>query len=102
MEKPTTKLSAQDRVILLCVATGIQHASVGVNDHAMQSMAIRGFIAHNRESGVYSLTDRPSLALRQAERAVKRTGPVGALLGSGRESTMLDIGRAWARRGIVP
>jgi hypothetical protein len=23
----------------------------------MQSMAIRGFIAHNRESGAYSLTD---------------------------------------------
>ena len=57
MEKPTTKLSAQDRVILFCVATGIQHASVGINDHAMQSMAIRGFIAHNRESGAYSLTD---------------------------------------------
>ena len=25
MEKPTTKLSAQDRVILFCVATGIDH-----------------------------------------------------------------------------
>jgi DNA-binding PadR family transcriptional regulator len=23
----------------------------------MQSMAIRGFIAHNRETGVYALTD---------------------------------------------
>jgi hypothetical protein len=57
MEKPTTKLSAQDRVILFCVATGIHHASVGIVDHAMQSMAIRGFIAHNRESGAYTLTD---------------------------------------------
>jgi DNA-binding PadR family transcriptional regulator len=57
MEKPTTKLSAQDRVILFCVATGINNGSVGIIDHAMQSMAIRGFIAHNRESGVYALTD---------------------------------------------
>ena len=57
MEKPTTKLSAQDRVILFCVATGINHGSVGIIDHAMQSMAIGGFIAYNRESGVYALTD---------------------------------------------
>jgi hypothetical protein len=56
MEKPTTKLSAQDRVILFCVATDIGHGSVGIIDHAMQSMAIRGFIAHNRESGAYTLT----------------------------------------------
>jgi hypothetical protein len=57
MEKPTTKLSAQDRVILFCVATRIDHGSVGIIDHAIQSMAIRGFIAHNRESGAYTLTD---------------------------------------------
>ena len=57
MDKPTTTLSPQDRVILFCVATGIVHGSVGITDHAMQSMAIRGFIAHNRESGVYTLTD---------------------------------------------
>ena len=57
MEKPTTKLSAQDRVILFCVATGIDHGSASIIDHAMQSMAIRGFIAHNRESGAYTLTD---------------------------------------------
>ena len=49
--------SAQDRVVLFCVATGIDHGSVGIIDHAMQSMAIRGFIAHNRESGAYTLTD---------------------------------------------
>jgi hypothetical protein len=30
---------------------------LGITDHAMQSMAIRGFIAHNRESGAYALTD---------------------------------------------
>jgi hypothetical protein len=42
MEKPTTKLSAQDRVILFCVATGSDHGSVGIIDYAMQSMAIGG------------------------------------------------------------
>jgi hypothetical protein len=35
----------------------LRHGSVGIIDHAMQSMAIRGFIAHNRESGAYTLTD---------------------------------------------
>jgi hypothetical protein len=35
MEKPTTKLSPQDCVILFCVATGIHHASVGIIDHAI-------------------------------------------------------------------
>jgi hypothetical protein len=57
MAKPTTELSAQDRVILFCTATGIDHAAVGILANAMQSMAIRGFIAHNRESGSYTLTD---------------------------------------------
>jgi hypothetical protein len=57
MEKSTTKPSAHDRVILFCVATGIHHGLVGITDHEMQSMAIRGFIAHNRESGAYMLTD---------------------------------------------
>jgi hypothetical protein len=57
MAKPTTELSAQDRVILFCTATGIDHAAVGILAHAMQSMAIRGFIAYNRESGSYTLTD---------------------------------------------
>jgi hypothetical protein len=33
------------------------HAAVGILVHAMQSMAVRGFIAHNRESGAYTLTD---------------------------------------------
>ena len=30
MAKATTKLSAQDRVILFCAATGIDHAAVGI------------------------------------------------------------------------
>jgi hypothetical protein len=41
MAKATTKLNAQDRVILFCAATGIEHAAVGILAHAMQSMAIR-------------------------------------------------------------
>jgi hypothetical protein len=44
-------------VILFCAATGIAHAAVGILAHAMQSMVIRGFIAHIRESGAYTLTD---------------------------------------------
>jgi hypothetical protein len=64
MEKLTTTLSAHDRVILFCVATGIDHGSVHVTAHAMQSMAIRGFIAHNRESGAYTLTDSGRATLR--------------------------------------
>jgi hypothetical protein len=48
---------------LFCVATAIVHGSVGISDHAMQSMAIRGFIAHNRESGAYTLTDSGRAAL---------------------------------------
>ena len=55
MAKATTKLNAQDRVTLFCAATGIDHAAVGILAHAMQSMTIRGFIAHNRESGAYGL-----------------------------------------------
>jgi hypothetical protein len=57
MEKLTTKLTAQDRVILFCAATRIDYAAIGISARAMQSMAIRGFIAHNRESGAYTLTD---------------------------------------------
>jgi hypothetical protein len=56
-KKATTNLNAQDRVILFCAATGINHAAVGIVAHAMQSMAVRGFIAHNRETGAYALTD---------------------------------------------
>jgi hypothetical protein len=57
MTKARTKLNAEERVILLCAGTGIDHAAVGILAHAMQSMAVRGFIAHNRETGVYALTD---------------------------------------------
>ena len=65
MEKPTTKLNAQDRVILFCVATGIVHGSVHITDHAMQSMAIRGFSRNNRESGAYTLRTAAAPRLRR-------------------------------------
>ena len=44
MAKATTKLNAEDRVILFCAAAGIDHAAVGILARAMQSMAIRGYI----------------------------------------------------------
>jgi hypothetical protein len=49
--------SPQDRVILFCGPTGIDHAAVGILAHAMQSMAIRGFIVHERLIRAYALTD---------------------------------------------
>jgi hypothetical protein len=59
----TTKLTAQDQVILFCTATGIRHVAVGIAVHAMQSMAVRGFIVHDRHSGAYTLTDSGRAAL---------------------------------------
>jgi hypothetical protein len=52
----TTNLSAQDRVILFCAATGIQHADVRIPVQAMQSMAIRGSIEHHNQTQAYALT----------------------------------------------
>jgi hypothetical protein len=57
MAKSTTTLTAQERVILFCAATGINYSLVGITAHAMQSMGVRGFITHDRESGAYALTD---------------------------------------------
>lgn len=57
MAKSTTTLAAQERVILFCAATGLNHAAVGITAHAMQSMAVRGFITYDRETGAYMLTD---------------------------------------------
>jgi hypothetical protein len=38
---------------LFCVATGIEHAAVGILVQAMQSMAVRVFIVHDRQSDTY-------------------------------------------------
>ena len=56
MAKATTKLNAPDRMILFCAAAGIEHGAVGILARAMQSMAIRGYIEHDHESGAYVLT----------------------------------------------
>ena len=53
MAKATTTLTAQDQVILFCTATGISHVAVGITVHAMQSLGVRGFIVHDRQSGAY-------------------------------------------------
>ena len=65
MAKAPTQLTAQERVILFCVGTRIDHAAVGILNHAMQSMAVHGFITHDRESGAYALTDSGYAALTE-------------------------------------
>ena len=59
-------------MILFCAATGISHTAVGITTQAMQSMAVRGFIAHNRESGAYTLTGQWT---RYARRDLRKRGP---------------------------
>jgi hypothetical protein len=44
MARTTPPLTAQERVILFCTATGVGHAADGITAHAMQSMAIKGHI----------------------------------------------------------
>ena len=55
----TTTLTAQERVILFCTATGVSHAAVGITAHAMQSMAIKGFIVHDSHPQVARLRAAP-------------------------------------------
>jgi hypothetical protein len=40
-----------------------QPCRFGITAHAMQSMAIKGFIVNDRESGAYALTDSGRAAL---------------------------------------
>jgi hypothetical protein len=56
-QRATTELTAQERVILFCAATGISHVAIGITAHAMQAMGIKGFVVHDRETGAYTLTD---------------------------------------------
>ena len=53
-KRRTMKLSAQDRVISFCAATGIDHAAVGILAHAMQSMAVRGIYRARSRRGLYA------------------------------------------------
>ena len=70
MAKTTPPLTAQERVILFCTATGVSHAAVGITAHAMQSMAIKGFIVHNRESGAFGL-DVPWFLQQRADEVIE-------------------------------
>jgi hypothetical protein len=63
-KKAATTLTAEERVILFCVATRISHAAVGITTHAMQSMAVKAFIVHDRETDAYALTDSGRATLR--------------------------------------
>ena len=56
MAKATTKLNAQDRVILFCAATGIEHAAVGILAQAMQSMGESG--AYAKDAQIFELGQR--------------------------------------------
>jgi len=79
MAKTTTPLTAQERVILFCTATGVSHPAVGITAHAMQSMAVKGFIVHDRESEAYALTNsgRAALLAILVDAGLTWTGPRG-------------------------
>ena len=96
----TTPLTAEERVILFCTATGVSHAAVGITAHAMQSMAIRGFIVHDRESGACPHGQRTRCAPRnprgcgadidRAARREQRYEPT-------REAAMAAFAKSWRR-----
>jgi hypothetical protein len=50
-----SRLTARDRVVLFCAATGTDHAAIGITARAMQAMAIRGLIARDH-TGAYVIT----------------------------------------------
>ena len=50
-------LTARDRIILFCAATGTDHTAIGITARAMKAMAARGLIARDA-AGVHGLTDR--------------------------------------------
>src|SRR5262249_38329852 len=75
MAKATTKLNAEDRVILFCAAAGIEHAAVGIFARAQQSMAI-GSVAGlgGIEGGVGSggsTSSHPGVERRIGDQAMK-------------------------------
>jgi hypothetical protein len=55
MAKAPTALTAQERVILFCAATGIDHAAVGILAHAMNRGASlpRGVGSHGKVSDIW-------------------------------------------------
>ena len=79
-------------MILFCTATGVRHAAVGITAHAMQSMAIKGFIVHDRESGPMRL--RTADALRSLHRPGREAG---ATYEPPREAAMAAFAKIWRR-----
>jgi hypothetical protein len=76
MAKATTKLNGQDRVILFCAATGIDHAAVGILAHD----AVNGYPGIHRARspgrGVYATdSGRAALAAILAEISSLRRRP---------------------------
>ncbi len=51
-----TSLTSRQRVALFCAAAGISHNAVGVLDHTMQVLMIRGLLEHR--GGRYVLTEQ--------------------------------------------
>jgi hypothetical protein len=63
MAKTTTESQCTGAGDPVLCRTGIDHAAVGILARVMQSMAVRGFIEHDHESGAYVLTDSGRAAL---------------------------------------
>ena len=80
-------------MILFCAATGIEHVAVGILAHAMQSMAVRGFIKHDRESGAYALTDSGRAVLTASGRYSRRAKHILRLIGCQAAHPSFFIGR---------
>ena len=101
MAKTTPPLTAQERAILFCTATGVSHAAVGVTAHAMQSMAIKGFPRpRSRERGLCAYGQRTRCApcdprgcgadLDRAARREQGYEPT-------REAAMAAFAKSWRR-----
>jgi hypothetical protein len=49
-------LTAEQRVILFCAATGIATSTIGIQPRAVRTMVIRGLIERGYPGGTYALT----------------------------------------------
>jgi hypothetical protein len=100
----TTPLTAQERVILFCTATGVSHAAVGITAHAMQSMATKGFIVHDRESGLCPHGQRTRCAPcdpRGCGADIDRAGRREQRYEPTREGAMAAFAKSWWRESAA-
>src|SRR5262249_49132233 len=96
----TPPLTAQERMILSCTATGVSHAPVGLTGHALPSVASQGFIGHDRESGAYALTDSGRCAPcdpRECGADIDRAGRREQRYEPTREAAMAVFAKSWRR-----